>query len=194
MNTLFLVCFLVGLSLSVVSFVSGLDRINVFDQIFGHGHHMKVSVRHGHHGHHAARVSPFNMAAITAFLTWFGGAGIVLQQLTRLGASMLIVTSSVAGIAGGSVINRFLRSLMRREKPLEASTIVGKIAQVTSSIREGGTGEIVYSMHGTRHVEAARADSGAPIEKGAQVVIVRHEKGIAYVSTWDELSALTHES
>jgi hypothetical protein len=49
-------------------------------------------------------------------------------------------------------------------------------------------------MHGTRHVEAARADSGAPIEKGVQVVIIRHEKGIAYVSTWDELSALTHES
>src|SRR6266850_1124088 len=190
MNTLFLVCFLVGLSLSVVSFVSGLDRINVFDQIFGHGHHVKISVKHGHQ-HHGARVSPFNMAAITAFLTWFGGAGIVLQQVTRLGPSILIVTSAVAGIAGGSVINRFLRSLMRREKPLEASNILGKIAQVTSSIREGGTGEVVYSMHGARHVEAARADSGVPIEKGAQVVIVRHEKGIAYVSTWDELSALT---
>ena len=94
----------------------------------------------------------------------------------------------VAGIAGGSVINRFLRSLMRREKPLEASTIVGKVAQVTSSIRQGGTGEIVYSLHGTRHAEAARAESGASIDKGSQVVVVRHEKGIAYVSTWDELA------
>ncbi len=188
MNTLFLVCFLVGLSLSVVSFVSGLDRINVFDQIFGHGHHVRIHVKQ------AARVSPFNMAAITAFLTWFGGAGIVLQQTTRFGSVSLVSVSIIAGIASGSMVNRFLRSLMRREKPLEASTIVGKIAQVTSSIREGGTGEVVYSMHGTRHVEAARADSGAPIEKGTQVVIVRHEKGIAYVSTWDELSALTHES
>jgi len=182
MNTLFLVCFLVGLSLSVVSFVSGLDRINVFDQIFGHGHHVKVHVKH------SARVSPFNMAAITAFLTWFGGAGIVLQQVTRLGAASLVGASAVTGLAGGSVINRFLRSLMRREKPLEASTIVGKIAQVTSSIREGGTGEIVYSLHGTRHAEAARAESGASIDKGVQVVVVRHEKGIAYVSTWDELA------
>ena len=192
MNTLFLVCFLVGLSLSVVSFVSGLDRINVFDQIFGHGHHVKISVKHVHH--HGARVSPFNMAAITAFLTWFGGAGIVLQQVAHLGTAALAGTSAVAGLAGGSVVNRFLRSLMRREKPLEASTIVGKVAQVTSSIREGGTGEVVYSMHGTRHVEAARSDHGTAIEKGSQVVIVRHEKGIAYVSTWDELSALVHES
>ena len=185
MNTLFLVCFLVGLSLSVVSFVSGLDRINVFDQIFGHGHHVKLHLRHHQHG---ARVSPFNMAAITAFLTWFGGAGIVLQQITRLAGALLVGACAVVGLAGGSVVNRFLRSLMRSEKPLEASTIVGKIARVTSAIREGGTGEIVYSLHGTRHVEAARAESGASIEKGAQVVVVRHEKGIAYVNTWDELA------
>ena len=181
MNTFFLVCFLVGLSLSIVSFVSGLDRINVFDQIFGHGHHVKLHVKH------AARVSPFNMAAITAFLTWFGGTGIVLQQATILGRAAIVAIAGVAGIAGGSVINRFLRSLMRREKPLQASTMIGKIAQVTSPIREGGTGEIVYSLHGTRHVEAARAESGAAIDKGTQVVVVRHEKGIAYVSTWDEL-------
>src|SRR5437667_437454 len=83
-----------------VSLVSGFDRINVFDQIFGHGHHVKVHVKH------SARVSPFNMAAITAFLTWFGGTGIVLQQVTRFGAASLIGTSAVAGLAGGSVINR----------------------------------------------------------------------------------------
>ncbi len=184
MNTLFLVCFLVGLSLSVVSFVSGLDRINVFDQIFGHGHHMRLRVKHGHHG---SRVSPFNMAAITAFLTWFGGTGLVLLQLTRLTQPLLIGASVAVGIVGGSVINRFLRGLMRSEKPLEASTLVGKTAQVTSPIREGGTGEIVYILHGTRHAEAARSESGQAVEKGTQVVIVRHEKGIAYVSTWDEL-------
>src|SRR5438067_8927694 len=174
MNTLFLVCFLVGLSLSVVSFASA---------------HVKLHVKHGHHGHGArTRLSPFNFAAITAFLTWFGGTGIVPQQLTRLGAALLIAAATVVGVAGGSVINRFLRSLMRREKPLEASTIVGKVAQVTSSIRQGGTGEIVYSLHGTRHAEAARAESGASIDKGSQVVVVRHEKGIAYVNTWDELA------
>jgi membrane protein implicated in regulation of membrane protease activity len=180
MNTLFLVCFLVGLSLSVVSFMSG--------------HHLHV-MKHGHHGHGLrGRLSMFNMAAITAFLAWFGGSGIVLQQVTHLGLLPLTGASVVVGIAGGSAINRFLRSLMSREKPLEASTIVGKVAQVTSPIREGGTGEIVYSLHGTRHAEAARAESGASIEKGSQVVVIRHEKGIAYVSTWDELSALTRES
>ena len=65
--------------------------------------------------------------------------------------------------------------------------MVGKVAKITSPIRAGGTGEIVYSLHGTRHAEAARAESGAGIEKGSKVVVVRHEKGIAYVSPLDEL-------
>ena len=99
MNTLFLVCFLVGLSLSVVSFAST---------------HLNLHMKHGHHGHGPrARISPFNMAAITAFLTWFGGAGIVLQQVTPLGTPPLVVASAVAGIAGGTVVNRFLRLLLR---------------------------------------------------------------------------------
>src|SRR5712691_2467309 len=64
MLTVYFVSFLLGLGLSVVSFVSGLDRVHVF----GHGHH-------GSHHHHGPRrvMSPFNAAAITAFLAWFGG-------------------------------------------------------------------------------------------------------------------------
>lgn len=34
MTTLFAVCFVAGLGLSVVSFVSGLEHVNVFDNIF----------------------------------------------------------------------------------------------------------------------------------------------------------------
>jgi len=172
MNTLFLVCFLVGLSLSVVSFAAT---------------HGNLHIAHHHVHGPRSRYSLINMASFTAFLTWFGGAGLALEQLTRLGTAALIAIAGVAGIAGGSVINRFLRALGRTEKPLEPTSIVGKVANVTSPIRVSGTGEIVYSLHGTRHAEAARAESGAAIDKGTKVVVVRHEKGIAYVSTLDEL-------
>ena len=37
MTTFFVTCFIAGLGLSVVSFVSGLEHVNVFDSIF-HGH------------------------------------------------------------------------------------------------------------------------------------------------------------
>jgi len=191
MTTTFVVCFLVGLGLSVVSFVSGLDRINVFDQIFGHGHHVgghhgRIAVKHGH-GHVAGKVSPFNMAAITAFMAWFGGTGLVLEQVTPWDWPSIAGGAVTAGLVGGNVVNQFLRALMKREKPLEFTSIVGSIARVTSSIREGGTGEIVFSMNGTRHVAAARSDSGQAVAKGAEVIVVRTDRGIAYVSTWEEL-------
>ena len=175
MNTLFLVCFLVGLSLSLFSFASA--------------HHLHIMKHgHGHHGHGPrSRLSAINMITITAFLTWFGGAGLVLTQTTPLGMLPDGAIAAVAGIAGGGIIHRLIRGLARSERPLEPSSIVGRVAKVTSPIRVGGTGEIVYSLHGTRHAEAARAESGAGIDKGTKVVVMRHEKGIAYVSSLDEL-------
>jgi len=188
MLTFYLVCFLVGLGLSVVSFVSGMNRVNVFDHIFGHMHH-------GHFGHHhvmrAKALSPFNAAAITAFLAWFGGAGIVLHQMTLWMEPLITGSALLSGVLGGGMINSFLGALVNREKPLQATTLIGAIGRVTSRIREGGTGEIVFVINGTRKVSAARSDSGLEIDKGVEVIIVRMERGIAYVSTWEQLAATT---
>ena len=63
----------------------------------------------------------------------------------------------------------------------------GQIARVTSSIREGGTGEVVYIQGGVRQVAAARSANGTPIARGVEVVILRNEKGIVYVDVWDQL-------
>ena len=66
--------------------------------------------------------------------------------------------------------------------------MVGVLGRVASSIREGGTGEIIYSQAGTRRVCGARADSGQAIAKGDEVVVTRYEKGIAYVRRWEEMA------
>jgi hypothetical protein len=63
------------------------------------------------------------------------------------------------------------------------------VGTITSTVRQGGTGEMVFVLNGSRNVLAARSESGAPIEKGSEVVVMRFEKGIAYVSTWNELTA-----
>ena len=54
------------------------------------------------------------------------------------------------------------------------------------TIRENGTGEIIFPVGGGRSCSGARSEDGQPIEKGAEVVIERYEKGIAYVKRWDE--------
>jgi hypothetical protein len=189
MTTLFVVCFVAGLGLSVVSFVSGLEHVNVFDHIF-HGHRVLHLPRgRGGHAHHAGRrTSMINAAAITAFLTWFGGGGLLLQRLTTLSVSLVYTAATVIGLCGGAFINSVINALARRESNAESLSMIGVIGRTVVPIRAGdGTGEIVFTHAGTRRVAGARSDSGRAIEKGTEVVVTRYEKGIAYVATWNEL-------
>lgn len=180
MLTLYVVSFLIGLGLSVVWVAGGLDHVHVFGHALSHGH--------GHHHHGPRRGVLLNAAAVTAFLAWFGGAGALLHQVTLWGESVIGVAAIAIGLLGGGSINSFMHALTAREKPLESTTLIGVIAKVTSPIREGGTGEIVFVINGTRKVSAARSDESKAIDKGSEVVIVRMDRGIAYVSTWDELN------
>ena len=50
--------------------------------------------------------------------------------------------------------------------------------------RVGHTGEIVYLREGSRHSEGALSATGDPIDEGTEVVIVRYERGLAYVEPW----------
>ena len=190
MTTLFVVCFIAGLGLSVVSFVSGLDHVNVFDSVF-HGHrvlHLPRVIRHSG----ARRTSMINAAAITAFLTWFGGGGLILQRLTGWRALPLYAAAGAIGLAGGAVINSVINALARRESVAESLSMTGVIARTVVPIRAGdGTGEIVFTHAGTRRVAGARSEDGRPIAKGVEVVVTRYEHGIAYVMTWEELEQST---
>ena len=80
--------------------------------------------------------------------------------------------------------------LMSREEALDPADydMVGVLGKLSMPIRAGGTGELIYTQGGTRRVSGARAESGAAIAKGAEVVVTRYEKGIAYVRAWDELA------
>jgi hypothetical protein len=178
MTTLFVVCFVAGLGLSVVSFVSGLERVTLFDHVF-----------HGHRALHAKRsTSMINAAAVTAFLTWFGGGGLLLERLTPWSLAMIYAGAAVIGMSGGALINSVINALSRRESTAESLSMIGVIGKTVVPIREtDGTGEIVFTHAGTRRVAGARSDCGRAIPKGTEVVVTRYERGIAYVATWDEL-------
>jgi hypothetical protein len=188
MTTLFVVCFIAGLGLSVVSFVSGLEHVNVFDHVF-HGHHVVHLPRLARHAGRRRTTSMINAAAITMFLTWFGGGGLLLERLTPLSLPLIYAGAAVIGISGGALINSVIGALSRRESTAQSLSMLGVIGRTVIPIREGdGTGEIVFTHAGTRRVAGARSDSGRAIAKGTEVVVTRYEKGIAYVSTWDELT------
>jgi hypothetical protein len=64
----------------------------------------------------------------------------------------------------------------------------GSLGTISMPIRESGTGEVIFSLAGVRRCAGARCDDGKAIEKGAEVVIERYEKGIAYVKRWEEFT------
>ncbi len=182
MTSFFLGCFAFGLIFTVASFLLGA---------LGSGHvHLPfhVHVDHAGHGGESPALSFFNVSTISAFLTWFGGAGYLLSRYSSLTAVVVVALSGLAGLAGGGIIFVTLSKYVYprlTEMKSEDYQLPGTVARITSPIRAGGTGEIVYTLAGTLRSDGARAVSGEALERGTEVVIVRVERGIAWVERWD---------
>jgi hypothetical protein len=144
-----------------------------------------------HQGAQGSNVSPFNPPSLAAFLAWFGGTGYLLTRFSAVWVGLGLLLSVISGLVGGGIIFLFLsRVLISDEENMDPADyeMVGVLGRLCVSIRAGGTGEILYSQAGTRRVCGARSEDGSAIAKGAEVVVTRYEKGIAYVRLWSEMS------
>ena len=213
----YLICFAVGFCLSFFSFVFGGARTGQLHLPHFHvgGGHVGLTHSAGPSAHssvaqgsaaagaggapnHAhvqdAAVSPFNFVALTAFLAWFGGTGYLLTSYSGVWVGFGLLASIASGLVGGGIVFLFLsRVLISGEENMDPADyeMVGVLGRISSSVRAGGTGEIIYTQMGTRRVCGARSDDGNAIAKGAEVVVTRYEKGIAYVRLWSEMSGET---
>lgn len=213
MTTFFLGCFGFGLIFTVASFLLGalggahhLHIPGLHLEVGGHGgadgagaHAGGAGGAHaamhgaGAHGggSQSAQLSPFNFSTISAFLTWFGGAGYLLTRYSGFTAVLTLAVAGAAGLAGGGIIfvtlGRLVLPRLTEMRP-EDYQLQGTVARVASAIGAGGTGEVVYTLAGTRRVDGARSVSGEALERGAEVVILRVERGIAYVERWDKFA------
>ncbi|HEV2274899.1 MAG TPA: NfeD family protein [Acidobacteriaceae bacterium] len=189
----YLICFGVGLVLTLLSFAGGLH----------HPHFAAHGVLRGAAGHPAhplrlaagraakAGLSPVNGFTVTAFLCWFGGTGYLLARYGAFGMLVILALAILGGLAGGALIFLFLaRLLLPHDRALtaEETEMTGVLGRVSGAIREQGTGEILFSQNGTRRFSPARSEDGQPIARDVEVVVLRYEGGIAYVRRWDEIS------
>lgn len=134
-------------------------------------------------------MSPVNGLTVTAFLCWFGGAGYLLHQANVFGMVLVLLFSALSGLAGAGLVFWFVAGvLMPHEKTLEPADteMSGIIGKLSGAIPARGVGEILYSQNGARRSAAVRSDDGSAIERGAEVVVMRYARGIAYVRRWDE--------
>jgi membrane protein implicated in regulation of membrane protease activity len=187
----YLFCFLVGFSLSVLSFLAGAVHIHLpfkWHLPFHWGHHGGGLHRGGGLGGH---ISWFNASTMMAFLAWFGGTGYLLTRYSHFVALASLAIALAAGSFAGWIIFKFMVKLVQTsDMPMtdEERRLEGAIGTISMPIREHGTGEIIFSLGGVRRCSGARTDDGRPIEKGTEVVIEKYEKGIAYVKRWEEFS------
>jgi len=210
--TFYLICFLVGLFLSAFSLLGGMGRFG------GHVHvphaphvphlpsagHLPHVAHVPHAGTPAAHGAPatargggsnvpwWNGLSMMVFLCWFGAAGYLLTRYGTFVASLVLVIAAICGVAGGAIVFLFLvKVLMPHDRELTAdeTAVTGVVGRVTSTIREGGTGEIVYEQLGARRSAPARSEDGTAIPKEEEVYVIRYEKGIAYVRRWEEITS-----
>jgi membrane protein implicated in regulation of membrane protease activity len=190
-TTAYLVCFLLGLSLTVCAWVTTMLGVHV---PHAHGVPHGPDALHAHagaHPHADTGPSAFNFATLAAFLAWFGGAGYLLTRFSDVWPPLALLLAAAVGSTGAALVFKFMaRVLWSPDENLDPDDfdVVGVLATVSSPIRAGGTGEVLFQQAGTRRVAGARSEDGAPIDRGVEVVITRHDRGLVYVRRWDELA------
>lgn len=128
-------------------------------------------------------LSPVALAMSVAYFGLFGlglraiGVVPVLAVILAIPAGFLLSrgTAKLVGkcLAAGSHSSHELVSRM-----------VGRIADVTTTIPERGFGQVTVFAAGARMSYPARADAALPV--GARVMIERIEDGVAFVTLFDE--------
>jgi membrane protein implicated in regulation of membrane protease activity len=189
----YLICFLSGLALSLLSVLTGSAHLNL-----PHIHVPHVHVPHVHapqlHGPAAEEGLPWlNFGTMTAFLAWFGGTGYLLERYYAVWFLVALAIAILSGLGGAAIVFWFLAKLAGDEQALDPADydMIGVLGKLSIPIREGGTGELIFSQEGVRRVSGARSDDGTAISKGAEVVVQRYEKGIAYVRRWEDMAGET---
>jgi membrane protein implicated in regulation of membrane protease activity len=198
----YLLCFIIGFSLSVLSFLAGAINIHIRLPFKVHMPSHGVShsgVAHSHGGaaksvssHSAGHISWFNASTVMAFLAWFGGIGYILSAHSHLVGVIALAFAIVGGLSASWAVFKFMVKLMNAESSHlkdEDYRHEGLVCTVTMPVRENGTGEIHFMQNGVRRSAGARSCNGKPLEKGAEVVIERYENGVAYVKPWEEFTS-----
>jgi membrane protein implicated in regulation of membrane protease activity len=191
----YLICFLVGLALTVFSLFVGVFKIDFpgrWDNFLhmGHGFHGGHGHFHAGHAHDFGHgVSPFNFTTIMAFLTWFGGTGYLMSRHTTLWSISGLALSILSGLVGGGIVFWFMAKLMQYDHTMDPadSEMRGTVGSITSPVRPNGVGEMVYIQAGARKSVAVRSANGREIAIGEEVAITDFEDGVAYVRRWSEL-------
>ncbi|WNR44948.1 hypothetical protein [Paenibacillus roseipurpureus] len=179
MMTVFVVCFFVGLALTLLIAFFGVDSLELHGDAGGaHGH------GHGHGG-----PSMFNTSSLLAGLTVFGGVGYVLNKVGMTSGLLILLVAIAAGLGMAWLFFLlYAKVIYKHDDSMKASDfeLSGQLGKLTVPIVGDGMGEMVYVLQGTKRSISVRSENGESMAKGTKVVILNMSKGVATVTEFNE--------
>lgn len=173
MIKLFNICFYVGIIYTTATFILGqvfdflgLDGDVDFDgDFFGYG------------------ISPLKPIVIAAFVTVFGGVGMIAQK-SNLSIFVSFIIALFFALMISFLIFRFVLVPLYRiqsKEVVEQKELVGHIAKVALTIKENQYGKIIYTVNDNTYSAPAKPENDEMIERGEEVVIVDIKNNLFYV-------------
>ena len=169
-SILFLLSFLGGLVLGVISMLAGIDR-----------------------NERGKRwVSYINLPTVGAFLTLFGVGGYLFSRYSMLQIPSILAIAGALGAAGAGGIVALIAGwavpAAGREVIDPRFVLQGYLGTVSRAITAEDGGEVAFELDAEQRVSPARSLDGEPIPVGAEIVIERVEDGVAYVDLWSRIA------
>jgi len=116
--------------------------------------------------------SLFSVRIMSSFLTAFGVGGVVGRYygMSHPAASGIGVA---AGVVTATLVYQFAKLLYSQQASSEVhmTGLVGRTAEVTVAIVDGGVGQVTLTARGERSDHIARSRDGLAIPRGAEVII-----------------------
>ncbi len=170
---IYAICLGVGLLFTLISAVTGHLFGGHGDSDVGTGGHAAAGFEHtGMPG-----LSVFSPTTIAAFITAFGGFGMVFTTFEATRRPFISAPLSVvSGLLIAAAVFWLFNSIFQHTQSSSEShvlSLVGQTANVITPIPENGVGEIAYVDQGSRYSSPARAENGKAVPGGATVRITR---------------------
>ena len=162
-----MILFGVGLGYSVIAFIFGevLNAADV-DADFSAG----------------GTVSPLKPSVIAAFITVFGGSGLILGYFMPMQLAIPLAGLLGAGVA--YLLYRFVvipLSKAQNTSTVGIQSLIGHPAKVSVKIPQGQFGRITYYVNGNTYSAPAKSEDGQEISRNTKVEIVYIEHNTYFV-------------
>lgn len=180
---IFELCFLVGAIFTVVSFLLG--------HLFHFGHHGDGGFDTSGHTHidndHQGGpiISPFKPVVIMAFLTVFGGMGVISLKYMGLAAIFALAAALSTGLFASFLMYRFIivpLYMAQNTSAVSQRELIGIPATVILDIKKGCFGKITYVVNNNTYTAPAISGESEEILRGERVVILNIQKNVFRVT------------